>query len=360
MPGQEKTEPATPRRRQEMRQKGNVARSAEVSTVAGLLVGLIFLRSFGPGLCQQLADTMRFAFGHLSRADLTMAAVQSKGLALVLSLAASLAPLLAGLLVVGIAVNAAQVGFLFTARALIPDLSRLNPLSGLGRMFSRRALVELLKALLKVSLSGYIAYSLVRDRYEMLLNTPGMALGESVGALTGVAIDMATNMTVILLALALLDYGYQRWQYEQSIKMTREEVREEMRQSETSPQMRARIRQRQRAIAMRRMMRDVPKADVVITNPTHLAVALQYTAGQMRAPRVVAKGERLMAERIKAVAREHGVPVVENKPLAQALFRTVEIGQEISPDLYQAVAEVLAFIYRLKRQGAPATNPVAV
>ena len=354
MPGQEKTEAATPRRRQELRRKGNVARSAEVSAVAGLLVGLLFLRSFGPDMFRQLADLMQFSFQHLAQSDLTVATVHGKGLALLLSLVTMISPLLLGLMVVGIAVNAAQVGFLFTSHALVPDPSRLNPVSGLSRMFSQRSLMDLLKALLKVGLSGYFGYSMVRDRYEAVLATPGMDLRQSTQALTGIAADLGLSMAIVLLGLALLDYGYQRWQHEQSIKMTREEVREELKQTEASPQLKARIRQRQRAIAMRRMMQAVPKADVVITNPTHLAVALQYTAGSMRAPRVVAKGERLMAERIKAVARENGVPVIENKPLAQALFRSVEIGQEISPDLYQAVAEVLAFIYRMKRQGVPA------
>lgn len=354
MAGGEKTESATPRRREEVRQKGQVARSTEISAVSGLLVGLLFIRSFGPGMCDQLSELMRYSFTHLATRDFTAATVHARGISMSLTVLTMIGPLLLGLMVVGVAVNAAQVGFLFTTKALMPDFSRLNPLSGLSRLFSGRSLVELAKAMVMVGLSGYLAYSMVRDKYDALLTTPGMELRESVREVIALASDMAFNMTVILLGLAILDYGYQRWQFEQSIRMTHEELREEMKQAEGDPQLKGRIRQQQRTMAMRRMMQSVPKADVVITNPTHLAVALQYDPKTMPAPRVVAKGERLIAERIKAVAREHGVAVMEDKPLAQALYHTIEIGQSVSPDLYGAVAEVLAFVYRLKRRVAPA------
>jgi flagellar biosynthesis protein FlhB len=361
MPGGEKTESATPRKRQEVREKGQVARSAEISTVAGLLVGMLFVRNFGPGVCTQLSDVMTYSFSHLPTSDFVVGTLQSRGLSLTLMILSMIGPLLLGSMVVGVAVNAAQVGFLFSFNALMPDVTRLNPLSGLGRMFSGRSLFELAKAMGKVGLSGYYGYSMIRDRYEALLTTPGMELRQSIQEVVSLGADMAFNMTIVMLCLAIADYGYQRWQFEQSIKMTREELKEEMKQSEGNPQLKGRIRQQQRAMAMRRMMQAVPKADVVVTNPTHYAVALQYQSATMRAPVVIAKGERLVAQRIKEIAREHGVPIVEDKPLAQALFHNVEIGQDISPELYKAVAEVLAFVYKMKRRGVSGVlaRPVA-
>lgn len=352
---EERTEAATPRRREELRRRGQVARSPDLVSAAVLLAGLLALRFMGEELLRQTADLSQQLWRDLHQPDLTPATVGRLSGLLVPWLVQVLGPLMAVLAAVGLLANLVQTGLLITWSPLAPDLNRINPVQGLRRLLSWRALVDLVRATLKLAVVSLVVYQTLRGRLEVLLLLPLQPLGSSLAQVWGLAWNLLLAAAGALLALAVLDYGYQRWSYERSIRMTREEVREELKQTEGHPLIRQRIRQLQRAVARRRMMAAVPRAQVVITNPVHLAVALQYLLGQMRAPRVVAKGERLLAEQIKQVARAHGVPVVENPPLAQALYRTVEVGQEIPPALYQAVAEVLAFILRLR--GTLPTSP---
>lgn len=346
----DRTEAATPRRRQEVRQRGQVARSVELSSAFILTVCVIVLRYSVPWLFTQLQGLCAGTLTHLPESDWTIENIHRGGVATFLHIARLSAPVWAAAMLAGIAVNLAQVGFLLTLEPLKPDFNRINPLMGFGRLFSTRGGVDLIKSVLKVAIVSAVAFSTARGQLPLFIATAQMNTPMALSTLGGILYTLCLRVCVAMLILAALDYIYQRVHFEQSIRMTREEVREEMRQLEGDPTLRARIRQRQRQIARQRMMQEVPRANVVITNPTRLAVALRYAAGEMNAPIVVAKGQRLMADRIREVARQHGVPIVENKPLAQALFQSVEVGQEIPAELYQAVAEVLAFVYRLKRQ----------
>jgi flagellar biosynthetic protein FlhB len=302
-------------------------------------------------MVDQLRALMVGSFRNLNQADLTVDTVMSAFLQFGLTMAGMLGPVFLVMIVVGVVANIAQVGLLLTTHPLKPDFARVNPFEGAKRLVSMRSLVELGKSLLKVSIVGYVVWRIVEGRLMTLMATPLMAWQSAVGTIVTVVFDAAIWAGAILFALAAVDYGYQRYQFEQSIKMSREEVKEEYKQTEGNPVIKQRVRQLQRAVAQRRMMQAVPQADVVITNPTHFAVALQYDAKTMRAPRVVAKGADLLAQQIKKVAAENGVPLMENKPLAQALYKMCEVGQEVPPDMYAAVAELLAFVFRLRMGG---------
>lgn len=354
----ERTEAPTPRRREEARRKGQVAKSIEINSAAILLASFWMLSVIGPRSVESLRTLMQRSFTALAdpvlmpgaatpTGDLTLDALRSGGLAVGQLALQAAAPLVGTLLLVGIIANLAQVGLMFSQDAFKPDFNRVNPLPGFKRMFSGRGLVELLKSVLKLTVISFIVYTTLRDNSLTIASTSRMSLTAAASSLVQVAISVGLRVSMAMLVLGAADYLFQRREFDKSLRMTRQEVIEEMKRYE-NPQLKARIRSRQRQMAMSRMMAAVPKADVVITNPTHLAIALAYEHGKMRAPQVIAKGERLVAERIKEKAREHRVPLVENKPLARALFKSVEIGQDVPLELYQAVAEVLAFVYRLK------------
>ncbi len=343
----ERTEAPTPRRREEARRKGQVAKSVEVNSAIILLAGFWILNSAGPQSVNALSTLMRRSFSSLSSADFTLEALRAGGLAVGGFMVTATAPLVLVIMATGVVANLAQVGFLFSQEALRPDLSRINPINGFRRIFSGRGLVELIKSLLKLVVIGLVVYTTLRDNHLSVVATSRMPLSTGVSSLARVGASLGLRAAVVMLVIAAADYLFQRREFEKSLRMTRQELIEEMKRYENM-QLKARIRTRQRQLAMSRMMTAIPQADVVITNPTHVAVALHYEQGKMRAPQVVAKGQRLVAQRIKEKAREHGVPLVENKPLAQALFKSVEIHQEIPMELYQAVAEVLAFVYQLK------------
>jgi len=238
---------------------------------------------------------------------------------------------------------------LFTLEPLKPKFNRLNPIRGFQRLMSMQGLVELAKAALKLTVVGYVTYGTLRDNFGVLLQSLEQSPLKAATDIWRILYNVALKVCMLLLVVAVLDLYYQRYQHRKSLRMSKKEVKDEIKQQEGNPQIKGKIRQRQRQIAMRRMMQEVPKADVVITNPTHYAVALRYDARTMSAPVVVAKGEGFIAARIKEIAKEHNVAIVENKPLAQALYRTVEIGEVIPAKLFQAVAEVLAFVYRLRQ-----------
>jgi flagellar biosynthetic protein FlhB len=257
-------------------------------------------------------------------------------------------PVLAVAFVTGVGINVAQVGLLLNGRGLTPDFSHLNPIQGFTRMFSRRSWVELGKTLLKMGIIGWVTYSTVLRETRELPRLLDQGLLESIKWVGSVTYTAAIRAGVMLLVMAGLDWFYQFWEYEQGLRMTRQEIIEETKETEGRPEVKARIKERMRAIMRRRMMAQVPKADVVVTNPTHYAIALKYDAMKMKAPVVLAKGQGYIALRIKEIAQTAKVTIVENRPLAQALYKTVEIGESIPEKLYQAVAEVLAFVYKLK------------
>ncbi len=343
----DRTEAPTAKRRQEARQKGQVAKSVEVNSAALVLAAFWLFSLNGNRFYVGLTTIMRQSFGQLSTKDLTVETIFSATGSIIVMIAWILAPFTIILLLVGLVSNFAQIGPLFTAKALKPDLNKINPLNGLKKLFSLRTVADLLKSIIKVLVVGLVIYITLRDNFSMVLSTSRMSLSAGVSALVQLGIEVGFRVGMIMVIIAALDYVYQRYEHEKSLKMTKQEVRDEMRQYE-NPFMKSRIRARQRQLAMSRMMAAIPQADVVITNPTHLAIVLKYEQGKMQAPQVVAKGERLVAERIKAKAKEHSVPVMENKPLARALFKTVQVGQFIPGEMFNAVAEVLAFVYRLK------------
>lgn len=349
MPSGDKTEAATPRHREEARKRGHVPKSTELNAVLGLLAGVLVLKFAGGALFEQTVDIVGSSLRNMSRGDLTVAGVMDFGSDLGVRYLAMMAPMFVAIMVVGVAGNVAQAGLVLTGKPLSPDFSRISPFKGFERLFSKRSVVESVKSIAKMAIVGYFVYQVLQDKYLAIVSMTGGDVRASIGVVADVAMEILTKSGLSLLALAALDYGYQRWDYEKNIRMTKEEVKEELRQSEGDPKMKARVRQLQRKLAARRMMQDVPKSDVVVTNPTHYAVALEYKPETMRSPVVVAKGQGLIAQKIKEVARDHDIPLVENKPLAQTLFKTVEIGAEIPPALYHAVAEVLAFIYSLRR-----------
>jgi len=271
----------------------------------------------------------------------------------------ALMPIVGGLLVIAFLANVMQTGFLFSSESLKFSLGKLNPVEGMKRLCSKRGFVRLSASLFKVSVILVVAGLTIRSYFPTFTVLNAAGFGQIASFVMGVTFELALKIAIALLALALLDYLYQKWQYGEDQKMTKQEVRDELKRMEGDPLTRDRRRRMQREIAFSRMMADVPEADVVITNPTEIAVALRYEAKVMNAPRVIAKGQRLTAQRIREIAEESDVPIVERKPLARALFRMCDIGDEVPVDLYQAVAEVLAFVYELNRMKAQARPAVA-
>jgi len=347
---EERTEPATPRRRQEARRKGQVARTAELGSALVLLVGFGALYFLAPSMARGVADaTVRLWTDGLVRfSRVSPGEIPVIFLEMILIAVRFAGPIALAVMVVGLVSQLLQVGFLTATEPLKPQWRRIDPISGFKRIFSKRAVVELAKATVKIAIVGGLAYSLVGGSLPEYGEYMHIAPAEAVVHTGRLVFRLGMWVGVALLVLALFDFLYQRWEFEKSIRMTKQEVKEEARQTEGDPQVRSRIRQRQRQIASSRMMAKVPTADVVITNPVHLAVALKYDPAEMDAPMVIAKGAGPLAERIKEVAREHGVAVVENVWLARALYESAPLGARIPEDLYKAVAEVLAFVYRLK------------
>lgn len=347
--GEEKTFPATAKKRAEARKQGQVARSPEFGAAASLLALVLALHVALPGAAgQSLLADMRAAFafqsGHTIFDDTSARGWQLQALVWAGRLTL---PVMLLALVLGVGAGIGQVGFAVTPEALAPKWERLNPASGVKRLLSRRGVVELGKGLLKMALVGGICISTVRPAVESgeLLATMRMPLGTMLETVGHLLWTLGLRVGAALLILAVADFAYQKWEFEKNLKMSASEIKQEMKQSDGDPQVKGRIRRLQREMARKRMMQDVPKADVVVTNPTHFAVALQYAPGSA-APQVLAKGQDELARRIKDIARESKIPLVENKPLAQTLYRAVEIGDPIPGELYEAVAQVLAFVYR--------------
>jgi flagellar biosynthetic protein FlhB len=347
--GEDKQLPATPKRRAEARKHGQIARSPEFSGALALLAVTLVLHVTLPGVGgQSLMQNVQAAFRfNPTAADFgfsTVAQWQEMG---TLWAAKLILPVMALALTLGLAANIGQVGLQINTEGLSPKWERLNPLTGAKQLLSMQGVVNLLKGLVKLAIVGCVSYSTIKGALldGSLMATIQMRLPDALGVVGGVMWTLGLRVSVILFLIAVADYAWQKHQVEKSLKMSFSEIKQEMKQSEGDPKVKGRIRRLQREIARRRMMQDVPKADVVITNPTHFAIALQYETGA-GAPKVLAKGQDEVARRIRELATENKIPLVENKPLARTLFATVEIGEFIPPDLYEAVAQVLAFVYR--------------
>lgn len=349
----EKSQDPTPHRRQKAREEGHVAKSQDLASAALLLAGMTALLMSGAGMVDFLGRYTHRQLGGEAwlRADLDFAMVQWNET--IGELARYLLPILGVLLLAAIVVDMAQVGFLFLPQKLAPDLTRLDPLKGLGRIFSLPSAIRLAFGIFKILVVGAVAFAALYGQRDTILALTGLALSESTVYLTDILIWTTIKIAAALLVLAILDYGFQRWKHEQDLKMTTQELREEMKNLEGDPQIAARRRMVQRQLVLNRLSSAVPKADVVVTNPTELSVAIQYDPKTMAAPIVVAKGAGTLAQRIRKLALEHGIPIVEKKPLAQALYRDVEVNHPIPQDKYAAVAEVLAYVYQLKGKKAP-------
>ena len=347
---QEKTEQATPKRLQEMREKGQVAKSREVPSAAILIGSLLIFYFLGSAMIKDIMELMEWTFANSARFELQSGNFNWMLLELFRRGLKIVAPLFVALMAVGLLSNIAQVGFLFSTKAIAPKFSKLDPLKGFGRMVSKQALVELIKSLFKVAVVGCVTYFTVKDELDQIIPLMDKEIWSIMTYIGNVCFKILLRTCWVLIVLAVIDYVFQKWDYMQEAKMTKQEVKDEFKQREGDPLIKSRVRQAQREMAKRRMMEAVPKADVVITNPTHLAIALEYNTQNMSAPQLTAKGSRLMAERIKAIAQENNIPIVENKPLARALFKGVEIGQEIPTVFYKAVAEVLSYVYQLKNK----------
>jgi flagellar biosynthetic protein FlhB len=347
---QEKTEPATPKRLQEMKEKGQVAKSREIPSVAVLVAGLLILYFLGSVMIKEYMELMKWTFKISASFQLEEASLRWLLIECLQRCWRIVSPLLVTIIAVGIFSNYLQVGFIFSFDQLAPKLSKLDPIKGFAKMFSKQSLVELVKNIFKIVIVGYVTYFTVKGELNHIIPIMDMEVWSILSYIGSVCFKIILRTSWVLIILALLDYSFQRWDFQQEAKMTKQEVKDEFKQREGDPLVKSRVRQVQREMARRRMMEAVPRADVVITNPVHLAVALEYNAQRMSAPKITAKGARLMAERIKEVAREYQIPIVENKPLAQALFSGVEIGQEIPLVFYKAVAEILAYVYRLKNK----------
>lgn len=344
---EEKTEPATPKRREEAREKGHVPKSREVTYLFSLLGATTALYFFGPYGVKGMSEIWQYTLTDAA----TMELVPDNILPLLKELFGRafllMAPLVGFSVVAAIAAEYMQVGFLLTSRPLIPQISRINPIQGFQRIFSAQSFRELLKGILKLLILGYVGYITIKAHLPYILSLTQCDLVEAGAIITKALFSILYRSCLVLAGLAVLDYLFQRWDYEKGLRMSKEELKEELKQREGDPIIRARIKSIQRDIARRRMMASVPNADVIITNPTHIAVALEYSRGKIIAPRIVAKGGGFIAEKIIRIAKVHGIPIVEDKPLAHALFR-LKLGDAIPEELYKAVAEILVYIYQMK------------
>ncbi len=348
---QERTEKATPRRIKEAREKGQVAQSQELSSVLVMLCGVASLVALGPAMAGEMRGLIVWTFRDAAKFSIDPVSAQTLFLQVGWVFTKATLPIVLALTVVSFGSSYIQVGSVFSTQALEPKFEKLNVISGLKNIISIKSMVTLTRDVIKLILITIIAYYAVRKEVPTFVTFPQMEASAIAAAMIGVSVRIALKILLALLALALLDFAYQRFDYLRGLRMSRQDLKEEFKMTEGDPLTKGRIRAIQKEQARRRMMQDVPKADVVITNPTHYAVALKYDADSMDAPSVIAKGERLVALAIRKIAEEAGIPIVENKPLAQALFKTVEIGMQVPANLYRAVAEVLAYVYGLKGKG---------
>ena len=346
--GGEKTEEPTPKKRADARKKGQVGRSQELNTAFVLLIGFFSLKLLWDSIYLSIANYTTYVFSNVNQTVDTENVIRIF-IGIMTILAQTALPIMLFIMVIGLAINFFQVGLTVNTESIEFKLDKLNPINGFGRIFSKRSLVELVKSFFKILVIGFFLYRFIHEQLLAMPQFMFFDLTTSLALVAEIIFQMAFIVIGVIMVMAFCDYGYQKWQTTQDLKMTKQEVKDEMKQSEGDPQIKGKIRQKQRQMAMARMMKEVPKADVIITNPTHYAIALAYKSG-MIAPQLVAKGQDLVAQRIKEIAREARITIVENKPLARALYASVEVGDIVPQELYQAVAEVLAYVYRLKNQ----------
>lgn len=349
--GGEKTEKPTSKKKREARNKGQVVQSKDLASAISLLTVFFGLDLMKEYLIQRLLGLTRIVSSAMEEADqLAEASFSLKLLGYTFeNILLIIMPVLSLALVTGVMVSYFQVGNLFTTKTLMPKLDKINPINGFKRLFSVRSLVELAKSVSKAGVLMYITGSYVLSRQMDIMKVFDMNVYQIAALMWDILFNVMIRSVIVLLVIGVLDFAYKRWQNEKDLMMSKQEIKDEYKMTEGDPKIKGKIRQKQREISMGRMMQEVPKADVIITNPTHFAVAIQYDPDKADAPKVVAKGKNLIAQNIKKVAEENEIPIVENKPLARALYAEVEIGDFIPEELYHAVAEVLAYVYKLKK-----------
>ncbi len=345
---EEKTEPATPKRLREARSKGNVAKSQDFNTAMILLFGLLTVYYLGGSMLGYLKDTMSSLLGNIFYENFDMSTLQSLMIDVSSRNVKGTLPILGGIMIIGVISSFTQVGINYSPKALIPNFKKFNPITGIKNLVSKRSLVKLLMSLIKIAIMASVAYVSIRKDLEPLMELVSMRIEGIFHSASSLIFAMTLKITIVLLILSLIDLLYQRWQHAKDQRMTKTEVKQESKQSEGDPLIKSRIKSAQREMSNKRMMNAIPEADVVVTNPTHYAVALKYKADTMNAPTVIAKGVDFLALKIIEIARKNGVPTVEDKILARMLYNTVEIDQEIPPKLFQAVAKVLSYVYQLR------------
>jgi len=345
---QEKTEKATVKRREKGRERGQVAKSVELNSAAIICLGFTTIYFLAPYLATQTQMLMSYT---MANAPLIATAEPTFYKAFVdnlLKFFLIMGPLFVVLTVIAFGANVAQVGFRITPKAMEPKFEKLDLIKGLKRMFGMKSLVQLIRDVLKLLVVGFVAYKVISSEFEGFFQLADMTVPQVAGAMGKLSLELALKVGAVILVIAILDYVYQKYEFEKSIRMSRQDLKDEHKDTEGSPQNKSRVRQIQMQMARSRMMKAVPLADVVVTNPTHYAVALKYEQDGSSAPYVVAKGQRLIAQKIKEIAIENNIPIVEDRPLARALYKLCDVGQSIPANLYRAVAEVLAYVYRLK------------
>lgn len=353
-PGGEKTEEPTSKKLEDARKEGQVAKSKEIGNAFGILALFLILKIYIGSMGTRFLELFSAVYGQipsistLYSGNLPIAALQVLIKSMMLQMIIIAAPIFLVGVVVAFVCDVAQVKWRPTSKPIQPKFSKLNPMKGFARIFSPGSLVELLKSVLKLAVIGYMVYSYLKGRIGQIFLLYDISIGQAIELIGDVVIELGIRIAAVYMIIAMLDYAYQKYKFKQDMKMTKQEVKDEYKNQEGDPQVKGKQKQRMREASMRRMMQQLPEADVVITNPTHYAVAIKYDPDKYDAPYVIAKGENYLAQRIKDIARDNEIEIVENKPLARMLYANVEIGGLVPPELYQAVAEVLAFVYHLK------------
>lgn len=348
--GQEKTEKPTSKRKKKARDEGGVAKSQDLNSAVVLYSGFIGLIFTGGWILNRMLSLMRQVYLHLDEFLLDLSTIQNHMTNVLLWLITTLSPLMIILMVTALAINLLQVGFLWTTKPMQPKLSKLNPTKGFKNVFSQKSLVKLFQNIFKLFFIGFIAYTVVKLRWPQFIPLMDASVGQIFLFLVRTVMEVGLWTLSALLLLGIIDYIYQKFKTTEDMKMTKQEVKDERKMSEGDPKVKAKIRQTQFQIAFNAMIRELPNSDVVVTNPIHVAIALKYSPEEMSAPIVVGKGLRKLAERIKDIARENDIPIIENPPLARALYKNCEVGDEIPGQYFQDVAEILAQIYQLQNQ----------
>jgi flagellar biosynthesis protein FlhB len=350
--GQEKTEQPTGRRKSKARSEGQVAKSQEINMVAGLFAALLYFALQGPVMLSHLQELSGHFFFRIHEYQLTIVSTVQLIRDLVNSMFLILLPYMLILFAVAVFSNIAQIGFLFTLKPFKPKLSKFNTIKGLKKKFSWSGLIRILRSIGRLAIILWVPYLIIKSEIVHMPLLMDVSISEILNYLGMLLLKIFFYTGLVLLLLALIDFIYQRWKHNRDLKMSKQEVKDEHKQSEGDPKIKAQIRRLQMQMLRKIMLDSVKKSDVVITNPVHYAVALKYDRNEMAAPTVVAKGARKLAEKIKSIARMHGVPVVENKPLAQMLYAHVDVGEAIPENLYKAVAEILAYVFTRKSSSA--------